>query len=84
MHGEPDALFVCAIHRLFVPRIGVSEDAHHGVVGQHPGQSAISRFRAVGHNHLAGVLAEEDLVEIVKSNTKSSNRGIVEKKSSPL
>ena len=60
MHGEPDALFVCAIHRLFVPRIGVSEDAHHGVVGQHPGQSAISRFRAVGHNHLAGVLAEAD------------------------
>ena len=60
MHGEPDALFVCAIHGLFVSRIGVSEDAHHGVVGQDPSQSAISRFRAVGHNHLASVLTEAD------------------------
>ena len=60
MHGEPNVLFVCAINRLVVPRIGVSENPHHGVVGQDPSKPSISGFRAVGHNHLAGMLAEAD------------------------
>ena len=60
MHGQLNALFVCAINRLVVPRVGVSEDAHHGVVRQDPSKPSISGFRAVGHNYLASMLAEAD------------------------
>lgn len=58
MHGESDALFASTIHCFFVSRVGVTEDAHHGVIRQHSSKSAIGCFRSVSHNYLTGVLAE--------------------------